>query len=64
MFDFVLNSQFFKFCNGQGQHQFDALAQQQAYIAEFMQDVFMIALSFGWVLDPGVTDYGDTPSDP
>jgi opacity protein-like surface antigen len=22
------------------------------------------ALSFGWVLDPGVTDYGDTPSDP
>lgn len=26
------------------------------------QNVF--ALSFGWVLDPGVTDYGDTPSDP
>ena len=26
------------------------------------QNVF--ALSFGWVLDPGVTDYGDTPSAP
>lgn len=26
------------------------------------QNVF--ALSLGWVLDPGVTDYGDTPSDP
>jgi long-chain fatty acid transport protein len=24
----------------------------------------MFALSFGWVLDPGVTDYGDTPSEP
>ena len=24
----------------------------------------LFALSFGWVLDPGVTDYGDTPSDP
>lgn len=24
----------------------------------------MFALSFGWVLDPGVTDYGDTPSAP
>lgn len=24
----------------------------------------MFALSFGWVLDPGLTDYGDTPSDP
>lgn len=24
----------------------------------------MFAMSFGWVLDPGVTDYGDTPSDP
>ncbi len=26
------------------------------------QNIF--ALSFGWVLDPGVTDYGDTPSAP
>lgn len=26
------------------------------------QNIF--ALSLGWVLDPGVTDYGDTPSDP
>lgn len=24
----------------------------------------LFALSFGWVLDPGVTDYGDSPSDP
>lgn len=24
----------------------------------------LFALSFGWVLDPGVTDYGDTPSAP
>ena len=24
----------------------------------------MFALSLGWVLDPGLTDYGDTPSDP
>lgn len=24
----------------------------------------LFAMSFGWILDPGVTEYGDTPSDP
>lgn len=45
-------------------HSQQAINQSILGGVEFDMHQNMFALSLGWVLDPGLTDYGDTPSEP